>query len=70
MNRELVSRLYHTSVANTIASGSADDAPAKAWSWEEEFTKAIVLECSRVAKLAVGDNKVCDAIEHHFGINL
>ena len=28
----------------------------------------IVKECSRVAKLATGDNKVCDAIEQHFGI--
>lgn len=28
----------------------------------------IVQECSRVAKLATGDNKVCDAIEQHFGI--
>lgn len=28
----------------------------------------IVLECSRIAKLATGDNKVCDAIEQHFGL--
>lgn len=28
----------------------------------------IVLECSRVAKLETGSNKVCDAIERHFGI--
>lgn len=68
MNRELISRLYHTSVANTIASRPRRHAPARAWVWEEEFAKAIVLECSRVAKLAMGDNKVCDAIEDHFGI--
>lgn len=28
----------------------------------------IVLECSRVAKLTTGNNKVCDAIEQHLGI--
>ena len=28
----------------------------------------IVLECSRIAKLETGSNKVCDAIERHFGI--
>ena len=70
MNRELIKRLYTSSVADTIAVVMVDGEPAKAWTWEEEFAKAIVLECSRVAKLAVGDNKVCDAIEHHFGIEL
>jgi phage gp36-like protein len=34
----------------------------------DEFAKLIVLECSRVAKLEVCTNRVCDAIEHHFGI--
>lgn len=34
----------------------------------DEFAKLIILECSRVAKLEVGTNKVCDAIENHFGI--
>jgi len=34
----------------------------------EKFAELIVRECSRVAKLAVADNKVCDAIEQHFGV--
>ena len=34
----------------------------------DEFAKLIVLECSRVAKLEVCTNRVCDAIENHFGI--
>lgn len=29
----------------------------------------IVHECSRVAKLSTGDNKVCDVIESHFGLD-
>jgi hypothetical protein len=29
----------------------------------------IVQECSRVAKLEVGTNRVCDAIEKHFGVS-
>lgn len=33
-----------------------------------QFAKLIVLECSRVAKLTAADNRVCDAIETHFGI--
>lgn len=33
-----------------------------------ELIQEIVLECSRVAKFATGDNRVCDAIEQHFGI--
>ncbi len=28
----------------------------------------VVLECSRVAKLEMKDNRVCDAIENHFGV--
>ena len=35
---------------------------------KEKFAKLIIMECSRVAKLAVGTNKVCDAIEQNFGI--
>lgn len=34
----------------------------------ERVANALILECSRVAKLAVHDNKVCDAIETHFEI--
>jgi hypothetical protein len=33
-----------------------------------EFAELIVRECSRVAKLEVGTNRVCDAIEKHFGV--
>ena len=39
--------------------------------WEDEpekFAELIVRECSRVAKLEVGTNRVCDAIEKHFGV--
>ena len=32
--------------------------------------RRIVLECSRVAKLQCADNRVCDAIEKHFGIEI
>jgi hypothetical protein len=35
---------------------------------QEKFAELIVQECSRVAKLAVGTDKVCDAIEQHFGV--
>jgi polyribonucleotide nucleotidyltransferase len=34
----------------------------------EKFAELIVRECSRVAKLEVGTNRVCVAIENHFGI--
>jgi hypothetical protein len=34
----------------------------------EKFVQLIVQECSRVAKLEVGTNRVCDAIEKHFGV--
>jgi len=34
----------------------------------EKFAELIVRECSRVAKLEVGTNRVCDAIEKHFGV--
>ena len=34
----------------------------------EKFAQLIVKECSRVAKLEVGTNRVCDAIEKHFGV--
>jgi len=34
----------------------------------EKFAELIVQECSRVAKLEVGTNRVCDAIEKHFGV--
>lgn len=63
INKEVIQRLYHQSVGNMPAGGGND-----AWAWEVEFAKAIVLECSRVAKLQTGDNKVCDAIEQHFGV--
>ena len=33
-----------------------------------KFAELIVRECSRVAKLKIGHNKVCDAIEQHFGV--
>ena len=66
MNRELISRLYRQSAE--VAATRSDDSPSQAWAWEEAFAKAIVLVCSRVAKLAVKDNRVCDAIENHFGI--
>lgn len=32
------------------------------------FVLDLIEECSRVAKLATCDNKVCDAIESHFGL--
>ena len=35
---------------------------------EVKFAELIVQECSRVAKLEVGTNRVCDAIEKHFGV--
>jgi len=35
---------------------------------EGKFAELIVRECSRVAKLEVGTNRVCDAIEKHFGV--
>lgn len=42
------------------------------WALDDEQMSSlitdIVMECSRVAKLSTGSNKVCDAIEHHFGI--
>ena len=34
----------------------------------EKFAKLIIKECSRVAKLEVGTDKVYDAIEKHFGV--
>jgi hypothetical protein len=34
----------------------------------EKFAELIVRECSRVAKLEVGTDRVCDAIENHFGV--
>ena len=67
MNKDLIKRLYQQSVVEaTTAHPNASPCPA--WAWEEAFAKAIVLECSRVAKLQTGDNKVCDAIEQHFGV--
>jgi hypothetical protein len=36
--------------------------------YTEKFAELIVRECSRVAKLEVGTNRVCDAIEKHFGV--
>lgn len=42
------------------------------WALDDEQMSSliadIVLECSRIAKLETGSNKVCDAIERHFGI--
>jgi hypothetical protein len=35
---------------------------------KEKFAELIVRECSRVAKLEVRTNSVCDAIEKHFGV--
>ena len=35
---------------------------------QKKFAELIVRECSRVAKLKIGHNKVCDAIEQHFGV--
>ena len=35
---------------------------------EQKFAELIIQECSRVAKLEVGTNRVCDAIEKHFGV--
>jgi hypothetical protein len=35
---------------------------------KQKFAELIVRECSRVAKLEVGTNRVCDAIEKHFGV--
>ena len=35
---------------------------------KEKFAELIVLECSRIAKPKTGSDKVCDAIEQHFGI--
>ena len=65
MNRELIKQLYlqSTEVCRTNIAGSST-----AWTWETEFARLIVLECSRVAKLEMKDNRVCDAIERHFGI--
>ena len=60
INKELVQRLYEQATAKCHTND--------AWTFEIEFTKAIVLECSRVAKLEMGEDRVCDAIEHHFGI--
>ena len=34
----------------------------------DKYTELVVIECSRVAKLESKSNKVCDAIESHFGI--
>ena len=41
------------------------------WANEDKlkFAELIVRECSRVAKLKIGHNKVCDAIEQHFGLD-
>ena len=36
--------------------------------FKQKFAELIVRECSRVAKLKIGHNKVCDAIEQHFGV--
>jgi hypothetical protein len=36
---------------------------------EQKFAELIIQECSRVAKLEVGTNRVCDAIEKHFGVS-
>lgn len=69
MNRDLIGRLYQQS-ADKCHEMCKDVDFAPAWLWEEEFTKAVVLECSRIAKLASRDNGVCDAIEQHFGIEL
>lgn len=42
------------------------------WAFDDEqlanLISDVVLECSRIAKLHTGDNKVCDAIEQHFGL--
>ena len=35
---------------------------------EDKFARLIILECSRIAKNQTRDNRVCDAIEQHFGI--
>jgi hypothetical protein len=37
--------------------------------FKQKFAELIVRECSRVAKLKIGHNKVCDAIEQHFGLD-
>lgn len=66
INKDLIRRLYQQSVADVVASVKGDG--AMAWAWEEEFAAAIVRECSRVAKLETKDNRVCDAIEKHFGV--
>ena len=42
--------------------------PATSHVNHEKFAELIVRECSRVAKLEVGTNRVCDAIEKHFGV--
>ena len=68
MNRELIHRLYRQSVTEAV-NNHPNVSPCPAWSWEEAFARAIVLECSRVAKLEMKDNRVCDAIENHFGVS-
>ena len=63
MNKELIQRLYKQSTNNCLVACTN-----KAWAWEEEFAKLIVLECSRIAKLATKEDRVRDAIERNFGI--
>lgn len=53
------------------------DYPEHLPEWEDRvqmirdvFAELIVQECSRVAKLQTRDNRVCDAIEGYFGIEL
>ena len=63
MNKELFDRLYKQSTQNCLVACTN-----KALAWEEEFAKLIVLECSRIAKLASREDRVRDAIEFQFGI--
>ena len=51
--------------------GSMEPEESGRWVQFEDLEKLAVLivwECSRVAKLEVRTNSVCDAIEKHFGV--
>lgn len=65
MNKELIQKFL-----NKACYDGQDQYELEDWLNVEKFAQLIVRECSRVAKLEVGTNRVCDAIEKHFGVEL
>jgi hypothetical protein len=56
-------------ISTTNFEGMPEDGMTYDEIFQKKFAELIVRECSRVARqLEVGTNRVCEAIEKHFGV--